>query len=118
MKPIPRKLLCHSVTMKVCSGTDAWQNPTYTTYALSKVRMELALVTKKTADNTLLTFSGTLFHDQTRSTAFDFVAQKAVADGNKGDMKVVFGTRTYTVYEVSPQYDETGSIHHTEVLLQ
>ena len=118
MKPIPRKLLFHTVTLKVCTGVDAWQNPTYTDYTLSKVHLQPMHQTKKTADNTLITFEGLLLHDAHRSTACDFATHKATADAAKGDLKIVFGSKTYTVCSVEPLYDETGAVHHTELLLQ
>ena len=68
LRPIPQQLLRDLVTIKVCTGMDAWQKPTWQEYAVSNVHLQNTNEVKKTRDNTEVVLRSVLFIDQVRST--------------------------------------------------
>lgn len=67
LQPIPQQLLRDLVTIKVCTGMDAWQNPTWQEYAVSNVHLQNTNEVKKTKDNTEVVLRSVLFIDSVRS---------------------------------------------------
>ena len=118
MKPIPWNLLRQSVTLKVPTSKDGWGTPgAYTDYSLTHVNMQQTSQTKKTVDNTLVTYNALMFYDCARSSpTVDIISLKKSAEPY-GDLLVVFGGVTYTVQAVDALRDETGDIHHYELML-
>lgn len=68
LRPIPQQLLRDLVTIKVCTGMDAWQKPTWQEYAVSNVHLQNTNEVKKTRDNTEVVLRSVLFIDSVRST--------------------------------------------------
>lgn len=68
LQPIPQQLLRDMVTIKVCTGMDAWQKPTWQEYAVSNVHLQNTNEVKKTRDNTEVVLRSILFIDSVRST--------------------------------------------------
>lgn len=117
LKPIPARILKHSATLKKCTGTDAWNKPTYTDYSLSRVCIQPSNRTIKSKDNTDITLSGLMFYDCWNSSPrnLDIKLYKNQSDVAGGDLLVVFGSETFTVQTVETLYDDAGLYHHTEV---
>ena len=68
LRPIPGVLLSDNVTIKVCTGTDIWQKPTWDEYQVSKVHLQDTNEVRKTKENTEVLLRSILFIDGTRST--------------------------------------------------
>ena len=118
MQPIPYKLLVHSATLTVPSGSDLDGNNPVTTYSLTKIVVQPVTQTRRAADNTLVNFSGVVFYDDKRSLpALDFAALKRTADTYGGRMQITHASNVYTVGGVDIVYQPDGSVHHYEILL-
>ena len=52
LSPIPARILKQSATLRVCSGVDMWQEPTWTETALGSICIQPSNETRKTKDNT------------------------------------------------------------------
>lgn len=118
LKPIPSKILKSTATVKVCSGTDRYQNQTYTDYTVSKVHLQPTNEIRKTQDNTDVTLRSILFVDARTSTPFlDWCALFRTAHVNFGDMRVIVRDVEYTVIGVDELRDDTDNLHHWEVSL-
>ena len=118
LKPIPARILKHSATLKVPKTIDAWDKVTsYTDYALHRVCVQPSNKTVKSKDNTDITLNGIMFYDCRMSSPrnLDIKALKNQSDAIDGDIKLVFGSETFTVQIVETLYDDTGLYHHTEV---
>jgi hypothetical protein len=116
LKPIPAKILRSTVTVKVCSGVDTYQNQTYNEYTVKRVHLQPTNEIRKTQDNTDIVLRSVLFVDARISTPFiDFYALLQTAHNNRGDMRVIAGNETYTVLTVDALRDDTDRLHHFEV---
>lgn len=75
LRPIPQQLLRDLVTIKVCTGMDAWQNPTWEEYQVSNVHLQNTNEVKKTTNNTEVVLRSVLFVDVVRSApSLDYAA--------------------------------------------
>ena len=63
LRPIPQSLLGDIATIKVCSGVDVWQNPSWQTYTVNNVHLQNTNEVKKSKDNTEVVLRATLFID-------------------------------------------------------
>ena len=73
LRPIPSRLLRDLVTVKVCTGMDAWQNPEWDEYIVSNVHLQNSNEVRKTKDNTEVVLRAILFIDSVRSSpALDY----------------------------------------------
>lgn len=117
LKPIPRKILTHTITLKVCTGTDVWQNPTFTAQTIENVCMQPSNETLRSQSNTEVVLRALLFIDARRSTpaGINLEALKTASESAGAQMQVVFDGTTYTVRTVERMFDDTGAFHHTEV---
>ena len=52
LSPIPARILKQSATLRVCSGVDMWQEPTWAETALECICIQPSNETRKTRDNT------------------------------------------------------------------
>lgn len=106
MRPIPRKLLIHTATLKTSASIDAFQKPTHAETALTCVRIEPSNAVIKTKDNTEITLSAVLFYDCTNSLpkGTDFALES----------KIVFGGEERMVKSVERFYDH-NKLHHLEI---
>lgn len=67
LRPIPSRLLRDLVTIKVCTGMDAWQKPEWDDYIVSNVHLQNSNEIRKTKDNTEVVLRAILFIDSVRS---------------------------------------------------
>ena len=116
LKPIPARILRSTATVKVCTGTDVYQNQTYTTYTVRNVHLQPCEKIVKTTTNTDLQLSSVLFVDARRSTpALDWRALLEQAHNKGGDMRVIVRGVEYTVQTCEGLRDDTDRLHHWEI---
>lgn len=117
LKPIPEKILKHEVTFQVCSGVDAWQNPSYDSQVVKSCCVQPSSETRKTKDNTEVVLRALLFIDARYSSpaSLDIEGLKDTSESNGHALTVIFNGRTYTVESVDVLYDDEGIYHHSEV---
>lgn len=106
MRPIPKRLLIHSATLKTPNGVDAWQNTTYQDQAISHVRVEPCSKIVQTKDNTEVQLTSLLIYDCRNSSpaGITFEVQQ----------KIKWNGTEYTIVSPEPLYDES-KLHHWEV---
>lgn len=117
LRPIPSRILKHTVTLQVCTGVDMYQAPTWSQTTVSRVCMQPSNETKKTKDNTEVVLRGVCFVDARISSpaGIDLDSMQQQSEANGQPMTLIFGNRTYTVLTVDTLYDDTGNYHHTEL---
>lgn len=117
LRPIPYRILRHSVTLKVCTGIDAWQKPAYREVPLHRVCVQPSNETKKTADNAEVVLRGICFVDVRRSSpaGTDFIALQSESVAAGAPMRLVFGSQDHVVLVVEPLYDDVSILHHYEL---
>lgn len=116
LRPIPSKILRSTATVKVCNGTDMYQNQTYTTYTVNRVHLQPEERIVKSIDNTDMQLTGTLFVDIRHSTpALDWRRLLQDAHDHGGDMRVVVRGVEYTVITADGLRDDTDRLHHWEI---
>lgn len=116
LKPIPSRILRSTATVKVCTGTDMYQNQTYQTYTVSKVHLQPTHSVIKTKANTEQQLRSVLFVDGRNSTPkLDWDALFESAHNIGGDMRVTVRNQTYTVLSVDALRDDDDNFHHWEV---
>ena len=116
LKPIPLKILSQKITLKVCTGVDEWQDPTFITYDLTRVHVQPTHDTRMTRDNTEVALNSLLFVDARLSTPrLDFEALQNTSLEQGGPMHVSFNGREYAVMTIDAVPDDTGRLHHYEV---
>lgn len=84
LRPIPSQLLRDSMILKVCTGMDAWQNPTWQELIVTGVHVQNTNEIKKTTANTEVVLRSVIFVDPIRSKpSFDYEAlcQQSLAAG-------------------------------------
>ena len=116
LKPIPAQILKSTATLKVTTGVDVYQNPTYAEYTIKRVHLQPTNEVRKTATNTEIVLRSILFVDARTSTPkLDWCALFHGAHDIEGDMKVIVRGENYTVISVDELRDDTDIIHHWEV---
>ena len=105
-KPIPRRLLIHTVILSSVTGRDMYGTETVTNTTVYHVRLEPANKTNLSDLGEAKDDKYLMFWDSRFSTAVTF---------NKLD-KVTFGTTKLTIREIFEAYDEKG-LHHLEIYL-
>ena len=116
LRPIPSRILRSTAIVKVCTGTDMYQNPTYTTYTVQHVHLQPEERIVKTADNTDAQLTGILYVDLRHSSpALNWRALLQQAHDNGGDMRVVVRGIEYTVMTADGLRDDTDKLHHWEI---
>lgn len=65
--PIPQQLLRDMVTIKVCTGVDVWQKPTWQETTVRNVHIQNTNEVRKSATNTEVVLRSILFIDGRRS---------------------------------------------------
>lgn len=123
LKPIPARILTHSVTFYVPT-LDAWGNLTTPAsseenpqaYPVTHVCVQPVNETRKTKDNTEVDLTGICFADVRLSTpALDYWSLKNQAEEAGGDLTLSFGDQIFTVKTVDALVDDTGALHHWEL---
>ena len=116
LKPIPSKILRSTATVKACTGTDRYQNQTYTEYTVKKVHLQPTNEVRKTPNNTDCTLRSILFVDARVSTPMiDWEALFTAAQEKAGDVRVIVRGVEYTVQSVDALRDDTDNLHHYEI---
>ena len=119
LKPIPAKIMRSTITVKVCTGLDRYQNQTFTEYTVKKVHLQPTNEIRKTADNTDCTLRSLLFVDRQHSThSLNWLELFKTAHQQGGDVKVVCRVEEYTVFTVDELRDDTDQFHHWEIGLR
>jgi hypothetical protein len=107
MKPIPKKLLIHSATIKAVTSTDRWGNKTTgAPVDLKYVRFEPSTKIIRDKQNNELQLSSTMFYDCKNS-------EPASAEFTK-DTIITFNGTDYKVEVIEPLYDG-HKLHHYEL---
>lgn len=116
LPPIPARILRSTAAVKVCSGTDMYQNQTFTEYTVKNVHIQPTERIVKTKTNTDQQLTSILFVDVRRSVpALDWRALLDNAHRNGGDMLVTVRDVTYTVMSADGLRDDTDHLHHWEI---
>lgn len=116
LKPIPRKILRSTATVKVCSGTDLYQNQEYTTYTVRNVHLQPTERIVKSVDNTDQQLSSVLFVDVRHSSpALNWAKLLRDAHELGGDMRVIVRGIEYTAATADGLRDDTDRLHHWEI---
>lgn len=118
LPPIPSRILRTTATVHVATGTDVYQNQTYTEYTVRHVHLQPTADIRKTTTNTDLQLKAVLFVDARHSTPalqWDALFEQAHAIG--GDMRVTVRGVTYTVMACDALRDDTDIFHHWEIQL-
>lgn len=119
LKPIPSKILRSTATVKVCNGTDLYQNQTYDTYTVNHVHLQPTERIVKSKDNTDQQLTSILFVDVRHSQpALNWRALLQTAHDNGGDMRVIVRGIEYTVLQADGLRDDTDKLHHWEIGLK
>ena len=102
--------------VKVCTGVDRYQKPTYATYTVQKVHLQPTNEIRKTADNTDHTMRAILFVDRRHSApTLDWCGLFNTAHAKGGDLKVIVRGEEYTVFSIDELRDDTDCYHHSEL---
>lgn len=90
LRPIPRQLLYDTLTLKVCTGMDAWQHPEWLEHTVLNVHLQDTNEVKKSADNTEVVLRSVLFIDCALSRpALDYSALAAQSQANGKPLRAV-----------------------------
>ena len=120
LRPIPARILRSTATVKVCTGTDTYQNQVYgEQYTVNHVHLQPTYRIVKTKDNTDHQLDSTLFVDRRHSSPrlnWEKLLEKAHEKG--GDMRVIVRNVEYTVVTVDELRDDTDRLHHWEIGLE
>lgn len=115
-RPIPGRILRSTATVKVCSGTDMYQNQTYDEYTVSRVHLQPTTEIRKTATNTDQQLRSILFVDARRSRpVLDWEGLLRQAHERGGDMRVIVRGVEYTVLDVDALREADDRLHHWEI---
>ena len=116
LRPIPSRILRSTATVKVCNGTDMYQNQTYQTYTVQHVHLQPTERIVKTVTNTDQQLTGVLYVDARHSTpALNWRQLLQTAHDNGGDMRVIVRGIEYTVQTADGLRDDTDRLHHWEI---
>ena len=116
LRPIPARILRTTATVKVCTGTDLYQNQTYATYTVQHVHLQPTDRIVKTATDTDQQLSSVLFVDVRHSSpSLNWRALLQSAHDQGGDMRVIVRGVEYTVVTVDGLRDDTDILHHWEI---
>ena len=123
LRPIPRAMLADVATIKVCTGLDMWQKPTFQEYTVNNVHIQSTNEVKKTKENTEVVLRSVLFIDGRLSQPvldYDTLAEQSQKAGAplRCVGKIAAG-HTYGDYEVItvdplPNVPATR-VHHIEL---
>ena len=118
-KKPPAHVYAQEVTLRVCTGVNRWNAPTWEETVINHVNMQPASGTILTKDNTEVQLSGMLFADSVYTApALDWQAKKDASEAAGQLATVNFEGRIYTVVEVAKLFNEFGIFDHWEVGLK
>lgn len=123
LRPIPARLLRDLVTVRVCTGMDAWQNPEWDEYQVANVHLQNSNEVRKTRDNTEIVLRSILFIDSVRSTpALDYGALMEQSEAAGKPMRCIVqdasgniaGDFEVVLVDLVPDVPATR-VHHVEL---
>lgn len=116
LRPIPQRILKSTAEVKVCSGTDLYQNQNFDYYTVKHVHIQPTERIVKTVNDTEQQLSSVLFADVRRS-APNLNWEKLLTDAHElgGDVYVTVRGMTYTVAAAELLRDDTDRPHHWEI---
>lgn len=123
LRPIPNDVLKYVAEISVCSGTDKWQNPTWTDYTINRVHLQATNEVRRTRDNAEVVLRSVLWIDGRRSQpVMDWYALQKQSEDNGRELQVVvsnvkgdiIGTYTVKTVDALPDYP-SDRIHHWEL---
>ena len=117
-RPIAKKLLVHTCTLKRPAGIDRDRNPIYTDTVLKQVRIGATMQTIRGGIGDVKADTMTLIIDavHTRYYTTDGTEKEAIIPTEKDVIN--WQGKTYTVKSVMPCYAQSDSPHHWEVTLE
>lgn len=123
LRPIPQVLLTDRVVLKVCTGVDAWQKPSWQEYEVRRVHLQNTNEVRKSTTNTEVLLRSLLFIDTTLSVPrldYDELAAQSLKAGKPMRCEVFNASGQkcgeYEVLTVDPVPDVPATrIHHTEL---
>lgn len=119
LSPIPARMLHDTVTFKVVTGMDRYQNKQYDEYTVKNVHLQSSNDVYKRANDTEVQLKGILFVDARRSTpVLDLYALQDQSLANGDTMRAIINGQDYAVLVVDdlPNVPATGR-HHWELSL-
>lgn len=122
-RPIPSVLLKDSAVLKIQTGLDDWQNPTFREIKIKKVHLQNTTSVTKSKDNTEILSTSILFIDcKISRPKLDYEALQNESEKNGGHMRVVVYNANgvmigdYAVISVDQGLDVPAiRYHHTEL---
>lgn len=116
LRPIPDKILRSTAEVRVCTGTDLYQNQTCDTYTVTRVHLQPTTEIRKTPTNTDQQLRAILFVDARHSRpVLDWGGLLRTAHEAGGDMRVTVRGVEYTVLTVDELREASDQLHHWEV---
>lgn len=123
LRPIPVSMLKNSAVFKVCTGIDAWQNPTWEEYQVKNVHIQDTNEVKKTRENKEVVLRSVLYVDSRLSTpSLDYRSLAEHSERAGEQMKcTVFDAQGETIgsfeietVDIIPNVPAT-TVHHYEL---
>lgn len=112
----PSHLYGHNITLRVCTGVDTFQNPTWREYAVTGVNVQESTGTVVTAANTDASRRSLMFVDALYTAPqLDWMRLKHESEDAGKRMQVVHKDEVYTVEAVDRIEDEYNILDHWEV---
>ena len=123
LRPTPKPLLGDMMVLKVCTGVDDWENPTFKEIRVSNVHLQNIRSLTKSKDNTEILLTSTVFIDTKYSKPnLDYESLQMLSEQNGSQMRtVVYNSKgkalgDYAVVTVDPVPDyPDNKIHHIEL---
>lgn len=112
----PAHVYNEAATLRVCTGTDRYQRPTFDDYPVSGVNLQSTNETRKTSTNTEVLLRSVAFFDSVYTTPqLDLDTLKTQSEAKGHSMQLLAGNDTYTVMTVDSNKNEYGELDHYEV---
>lgn len=117
LRPIPGKILKHTVTLNICTGVDRYQEPTFDQQEITHCVMQPTNETRRTTSNTEVVLRGLMFADARRTfpVGYDFEGAKKTSEAAGYPLTLTFNGDEFTVETVETLYDDEGLLHHYEL---
>lgn len=108
IRPIPRKLLPHTIQYEEYTGGDGWGDEYAPAITINYVRVEPSTYLKRSTSQEEILAKNIVFIDRVSSSPFIMLKEKG---------RVIFNGTEYEVHKVNPFYTFSNTIHHIEVEL-
>lgn len=112
----PAHVYSQNVTLKVCTGIDRYQKPSWHDYEISGVNLQATNETRKTATNTEVLLRSIAFFDSLyTSPQLDLSNLKIQSESSGRSLQLIEGSNTFTVMSVDVIDDEYCNFDHFEL---